>query len=109
MVTLGKFVAFRIHTALVWLGLWTERETTEAFWPSLVGVNLRQFNAYFAVNEGLAISTARPQYSGITNALVTIGRTEGLRGLYQGVTPNVWGAGASWGLYFFLWVSTFPA
>lgn len=30
---------------------------------------------------------------------------EGLRGLYQGVTPNVWGAGASWGLYFLLYVS----
>ena len=57
---------------------------------------------FFSVNEGLAISTARPQYSGIANALVTIGRKEGLRGLYQGVTPNVWGAGASWGLYFFL-------
>ncbi|TNN02935.1 hypothetical protein fugu_010422 [Takifugu bimaculatus] len=23
-----------------------------------------------------------------------------MRGLYQGVTPNIWGAGASWGLYF---------
>ncbi len=60
----------------------------------------------FTVNEGVAanvaVSTHRPQYRGIMNALVTIGRQEGMRGLYQGVTPNVWGAGASWGLYFLL-------
>ena len=33
---------------------------------------------------------------------------EGLKGLYQGVTPNVWGAGSSWGLYFLLYVSYKP-
>lgn len=31
---------------------------------------------------------------------MTIWKLDGLRGLYQGVTPNVWGAGLSWGLYF---------
>ena len=57
-----------------------------------------------AVNEGPSVAAKRPQYHGVMNALSTIGRQEGVRGLYRGVTPNVWGAGASWGLYFLLWV-----
>ncbi|CAH2285735.1 mitochondrial folate transporter carrier [Pelobates cultripes] len=51
----------------------------------------------FAVSDGLAL---RPQYNGIFHCLSTVWKREGLRGLYQGVTPNMWGAGASWGLYF---------
>lgn len=47
---------------------------------------------------------ARPHYNGLTNAVTTIVRQEGIRGLYRGVTPNCWGAGASWGLYFLLYV-----
>ncbi|XP_007427666.1 mitochondrial folate transporter/carrier [Python bivittatus] len=54
----------------------------------------------FAVNDGLEL---RPKYNGILHCLSTIWKQEGLRGLYQGVTPNVWGAGASWGLYFFFY------
>lgn len=53
----------------------------------------------FQVNEGLNI-TKRPQYTGIINAVSSILRSHGIRGLYQGVTPNVWGAGSSWGFYF---------
>ena len=30
-------------------------------------------------------------------------RSEGVTGLYQGVTPNIVGAGAAWGLYFFFY------
>lgn len=52
----------------------------------------------FAVNDGRQHST--PKYTGIKNAFVTIFRQEGLYGLYRGVTPNLWGAGSSWGLYF---------
>lgn len=55
----------------------------------------------FLVNEGLNI-TKRPQYTGIINAVSSILRSHGIRGLYQGVTPNVWGAGSSWGFYFLL-------
>lgn len=44
-----------------------------------------------------------PQYNGIANAFRTIYQQEGLRGFYRGVVPNVWGAGASWGLYFFFY------
>lgn len=55
----------------------------------------------FQVNEGLAVAqSSRPQYNGVVHAFATIARTEGVKGLYKGVTPNVWGTGASWGLYF---------
>uniref|UniRef100_A0A2K5KF11 Solute carrier family 25 member 32 n=1 Tax=Colobus angolensis palliatus TaxID=336983 RepID=A0A2K5KF11_COLAP len=54
----------------------------------------------FAVSDGLEL---RPKYNGILHCLTTIWKLDGLRGLYQGVTPNVWGAGLSWGLYFFFY------
>ncbi|XP_029958067.1 mitochondrial folate transporter/carrier [Salarias fasciatus] len=54
----------------------------------------------FAVSDGLEL---RPRYSGILHCMKSVWQQEGLRGLYQGVTPNVWGAGASWGLYFFFY------
>ncbi|XP_040899456.1 mitochondrial folate transporter/carrier-like [Toxotes jaculatrix] len=54
----------------------------------------------FAVSDGLEL---RPKYSGILQCMKSVWQQEGLRGLYQGVTPNVWGAGASWGLYFFFY------
>ncbi|XP_074057012.1 solute carrier family 25 member 32 [Macrotis lagotis] len=54
----------------------------------------------FAVSDGLEL---RPKYKGIIHCLTTIWKVDGLRGLYQGVTPNVWGAGLSWGLYFFFY------
>ncbi|XP_073855343.1 solute carrier family 25 member 32 isoform X2 [Macaca fascicularis] len=57
----------------------------------------------FAVSDGLEL---RPKYNGILHCLTTIWKLDGLRGLYQGVTPNVWGAGLSWGLYFFFQMSS---
>ncbi|KAG9279538.1 solute carrier family 25 member 32a [Astyanax mexicanus] len=51
----------------------------------------------FAVSDGLKV---RPQYEGMMHCMRSIWQVEGIRGLYQGVTPNIWGAGASWGLYF---------
>ncbi|XP_012673695.1 solute carrier family 25 member 32a [Clupea harengus] len=51
----------------------------------------------FAVSDGLQM---RPQYDGMVHCMRSIWQLEGIRGLYQGVTPNIWGAGASWGLYF---------
>ncbi|CAH1118767.1 unnamed protein product [Phaedon cochleariae] len=56
----------------------------------------------FAVHDGRQTTT---KYKGIINAFATIRRQEGIRGLYQGVTPNVCGAGASWGLYFLFYNS----
>ncbi|PSN44292.1 Mitochondrial folate transporter/carrier [Blattella germanica] len=51
----------------------------------------------FAVNDG---QTPTPQYQGLRSAMATIFRQEGARGLYRGVTPNVWGSGSAWGFYF---------
>lgn len=61
----------------------------------------------FAVNDGSV--TARPQYQGLKNAVAMIVKEEGYRGLYRGVTPNCWGAGAAWGFYFLLSVSVCDA
>ncbi|GAB1859651.1 Mitochondrial folate transporter/carrier [Camponotus japonicus] len=55
----------------------------------------------FAVNDGH--TNAAPRYNGLTNAMVQIVKTEGVRGLYRGVTPNVLGSGSSWGFYFFFY------
>uniref|UniRef100_UPI00358FB275 solute carrier family 25 member 32 isoform X2 n=1 Tax=Myxine glutinosa TaxID=7769 RepID=UPI00358FB275 len=52
------------------------------------------------VSDGLS---SRPMYRGFVHCLGSIWRQQGLRGLYQGVTPNVCGSGASWGLYFFFY------
>ncbi|KFO56811.1 Mitochondrial folate transporter/carrier, partial [Corvus brachyrhynchos] len=54
----------------------------------------------FFVSDGLEL---RPKYNGILHCMTTVWKHEGLRGLYQGVTPNMVGAGASWGLYFFFY------
>lgn len=54
----------------------------------------------FAVNDGRTASV--PQYRGLTSAFMTIFRQEGFRGLYKGVTPNMWGSGSAWGFYFML-------
>ena len=53
----------------------------------------------FQVNDGQTAS--RPVYTGVVNGFRTVVQADGVRGLYQGVTPNVWGAGSAWGLYFF--------
>ncbi|KAG4077113.1 hypothetical protein HA402_016100 [Bradysia odoriphaga] len=50
-------------------------------------------------------TTTAPQYRGLTSAFITIFRQEGFRGLYKGVTPNVWGSGSAWGFYFMFYNS----
>ncbi|XP_076282880.1 solute carrier family 25 member 32 [Lasioglossum baleicum] len=55
----------------------------------------------FAVNDGH--SQSAPQYKGLKSAVQQIVKTEGVRGLYKGVTPNVLGSGGSWGCYFFFY------
>ncbi|CAN7989124.1 unnamed protein product [Ixodes hexagonus] len=54
-----------------------------------------------AVNDGIAAN--RPQYRGFLHAIRTIFKEEGLVGFYRGVSPNCFGAGASWGFYFFFY------
>lgn len=65
--------------------------------PALIGI------VFFSVNDGQLKS--RPYYHGITNAIRTIYREEGYRGMYRGVTANCLGAGASWGFYFYFYNS----
>ncbi|CAL1681746.1 unnamed protein product [Lasius platythorax] len=55
----------------------------------------------FAVNDGQ--TNTGPRYNGLRSALVQIVKTEGVRGLYRGVTPNILGSGSSWGFYFFFY------
>lgn len=52
----------------------------------------------FAVDDGKNVY--KPKYNGLRNAVASIFRTEGLRGLYRGVMPNTVGAGSAWGFYF---------
>ena len=66
---------------------------------SLIWRQMKLSYSFFAVNDG---RSSIPQYAGIRNALVTIYQQEGIRGLYRGVVPNVWGSGTAWGLYFLL-------
>lgn len=61
---------------------------------------INYFRLPVTVNDGQA--NAAPRYNGLRNAISQIIKTEGVRGLYRGVTPNVLGSGSSWGFYFFL-------
>ncbi|KAH7442441.1 hypothetical protein KP509_03G088700 [Ceratopteris richardii] len=47
-----------------------------------------------------------PKYRNTANALLSIARIEGLRGLYAGLFPAVLGSSISWGLYFYLYNTT---
>lgn len=51
----------------------------------------------FAVSDG---RSPNPSYNNLSNAVHTIFRQEGFKGLYKGVTPNIWGSGSAWGFYF---------
>ena len=55
----------------------------------------------FQASDGVA--TNLPTYRNTADALRTIFVKERGRGLYQGLSPAVVGAGASWGLYFFFY------
>jgi len=45
----------------------------------------------------------KPSYGGIKRAVKTIVVEDGIRGLYNGMSPNIVGAGAAWGFYFFFY------
>ncbi|KAL0110211.1 hypothetical protein PUN28_013687 [Cardiocondyla obscurior] len=55
----------------------------------------------FAVSDGH--TNTAPRYNGLRSAIAQIVKTEGVRGLYRGVTPNILGSGSSWGFYFFFY------
>ena len=67
-------------------------------YSSVILQHILTLNFYrFAVDDG---SHGRTKYTSIGNAMSTIVKSEGVRGLYRGVTPNVVTAGSSWGSYF---------
>ena len=51
----------------------------------------------YAVNDATSL---RPQYTSYFHAAKCIIKAEGIRGLYQGLSPNLVAAPVSWGLYF---------
>ncbi|KAH9711229.1 Folate transporter 1 [Citrus sinensis] len=55
----------------------------------------------FQVNDGRVSNL--PTYKSTAHAILTISRSEGLRGLYAGFSPAVLGSTLSWGLYFFFY------
>ncbi|OVA06192.1 Mitochondrial substrate/solute carrier [Macleaya cordata] len=55
----------------------------------------------FQVNDGRVSNL--PLYKNTGHAVLTIARTEGLKGLYAGFYPAVLGSTVSWGLYFFFY------
>jgi len=54
----------------------------------------------YAANDG---SLSRPQYKSYWDACRTIVRAQGIRGIYQGLTPNLIAAPLSFGLYFHIY------
>ncbi|KAI1724108.1 mitochondrial carrier protein [Ditylenchus destructor] len=54
----------------------------------------------YSANEG---SAKRPQYNSYMHAIRTIVKSNGIRGLYQGLSPSIIASPVSWGLYFHLY------
>jgi len=50
-----------------------------------------------------AVSSTKPTYGGIKRTVSKIVTEDGVRGLYNGMSPNLLGAGAAWGFYFFFY------
>ncbi|XP_028774660.1 folate transporter 1, chloroplastic-like isoform X2 [Neltuma alba] len=55
----------------------------------------------FQVNDGRVPFV--PSYKNTAHAVITVARSEGLRGLYAGLLPAVLGSTISWGLYFYFY------
>ncbi|XP_038718857.1 folate transporter 1, chloroplastic isoform X2 [Tripterygium wilfordii] len=55
----------------------------------------------FQVNDGRVANL--PAYKNTAHAILTIARSEGLKGLYAGFYPAVFGSTVSWALYFFFY------
>jgi len=62
-----------------------------------------QVHEGFSTVQGKVGVPKRPHYTGVFDAFKTIYGQEGVKGLYRGVSPNVVGAGLSWGLYFLIY------
>ena len=71
----------------------------------LIKVRLQVQDSNIPVSVQVATKVVPPTnrhfYQGTFDAFRQIARSEGLPGLYVGVTPNTVGAGLAWGSYFF--------
>ncbi|VDM61279.1 unnamed protein product [Angiostrongylus costaricensis] len=72
------------------------RYSGKSFVLSITETATSAVNQLVTANEG---GVFRPQYKSYIDATKCIFRAEGVRGLYQGLTPNMVGAALSWGLY----------
>lgn len=60
----------------------------------------------FQVHEGnIGRSHKQAKYRSTWHGIRTVVSNEGLRALYQGITPATFGSGSAWGLYFFFYES----
>eukprot|EP00292_Cryptomonas_paramecium_P011847 CAMPEP_0113663372 /NCGR_PEP_ID=MMETSP0038_2-20120614/1106_1 /TAXON_ID=2898 /ORGANISM="Cryptomonas paramecium" /LENGTH=292 /DNA_ID=CAMNT_0000578393 /DNA_START=59 /DNA_END=934 /DNA_ORIENTATION=- /assembly_acc=CAM_ASM_000170 len=73
--------------------------TIAGFTSSVLTHPLDVVKTRFQVHDGRASTV--PKYRSTLSALVTIGRTEGIRTLYAGLAPNLVGSTVSWGSYFY--------
>ncbi|KAK4772383.1 hypothetical protein SAY86_014158 [Trapa natans] len=64
-------------------------------------VTLPTSHGTMTANDGRVLNL--PTYKNTAQALFTIARSEGLRGLYAGFHPSLLGSTVSWGLYFFFY------
>lgn len=70
-------------------------------------VNLNYHVLYFSLRKVsgsrlICAGVQRPHYGGLVDVLTSITRTDGVHGLYRGVTLGILTAGCTWGSYFFL-------
>eukprot|EP00775_Hariotina_reticulata_P003272 gene3272-3549_t len=82
-------------------------------WPHLVAGGLAGCSAVLLLHPFDVIKTRLqvqdgmpgqlPMYKGTLDAVKTIVRTEGWRGLYAGLTPSIIGSTISWGAYLYLY------
>ncbi|KAL5493216.1 hypothetical protein EMCRGX_G014363 [Ephydatia muelleri] len=70
--------------------------------PTLITHPLDLIKLRFAVHDGQA-TPGRPQYRGLIHAMRSIVKEGGMLALYRGASANMVGAGASWGIYFFIY------
>lgn len=66
---------------------------------------LKLFRFYYEVSGSQLICAGvrRPHYGGLVDVLTSITRSNGVHGLYRGVTLGILTAGCTWGSYFFLY------
>jgi hypothetical protein len=65
---------------------------------------LREITLSVTVHDGKRSGNATPKYKSTLLAVYKIGRSEGIRGLYQGFAVAIIGSTVAWGLYMFLYV-----